>query len=108
MFAKITLTTISKRFGVSNLTLSTSTKAACCPNIDFIENTLIIVNERSDGVYLEKVDVSPARVDTGATYLTHLDRKLVEFLGIRGFGVHLIAYVKQKNSYIKVYSFGRW
>ena len=47
-------------------------------NIDFIENTLIIVNERSDGVYLEKVDVSPARVDTGATYLTHLDRKLVE------------------------------
>lgn len=47
-------------------------------NIDFIENTLIIVNERSDGVYLEKVDVSPARVDTGATYLTHLDRKLLE------------------------------
>ncbi len=28
-----------------------------------------------------------------------LDRKLVEFLGIRGYGVHLIAYIKQKNSY---------
>ena len=28
-----------------------------------------------------------------------LDRKLVEFLGIRGYGVHLIAFLKQKNSY---------
>ena len=31
--------------------------------------------------------------------LFRLDRKLVEFLGIRGYGVHLIAYVKKKNSY---------
>mgnify|MGYP000169354388 CR=1 FL=1 len=31
--------------------------------------------------------------------LFKLDRKLVEFLGIRGYGVHLIAYVKQQNSY---------
>ena len=31
--------------------------------------------------------------------LFKLDRKLVEFLGIRGYGVHLIAYIKQKNSY---------
>ena len=28
-----------------------------------------------------------------------LDRKLVEFLGIRGYGVHLIVYIKKKNSY---------
>ena len=28
-----------------------------------------------------------------------LDRKLAEFLGIRGYGVHLIAYTKHKNSY---------
>ena len=28
-----------------------------------------------------------------------LDRKLVEFLGIRGYGVHLIAYTKKKNTY---------
>ena len=28
-----------------------------------------------------------------------LDRKLVEYLGIRGYGVHLIAYIKKKNSY---------
>ena len=28
-----------------------------------------------------------------------LDRKLVEFLGIRGYGVHLIAYIKERNSY---------
>ena len=31
--------------------------------------------------------------------LFKLDRKLVEFLGIRGYGVHLIAYIKKKNSY---------
>ena len=28
-----------------------------------------------------------------------LDRKLLEFLGIRGYGVHLIAYLKHNNSY---------
>ena len=45
-------------------------------NIDFIENTLYIVNERSDGVYLESIDISPAVVDASATYLTYLDRKI--------------------------------
>ncbi|ANS05737.1 tail tubular protein B [uncultured phage_Deep-GF0-KM16-C193] len=45
-------------------------------NVDFIENTLYIVNERSDGVYLESIDISPAVVDASATYLTYLDRKL--------------------------------
>ena len=45
-------------------------------NVDFIENTLFIVNERSDGVYLETIDVSPALTDSGETYLTHLDRKI--------------------------------
>jgi len=44
-------------------------------NIDFIENTLYIVNERSDGVYLESLDISPAVVDASANYLTYLDRK---------------------------------
>ena len=45
-------------------------------NVDFIENVLYLINERSDGVYLEEIDVSPALTDTGETYLTHLDRKL--------------------------------
>lgn len=45
-------------------------------NVDFIENELFIVNERDDGVYLEKIDVSPALTDEYETYLTHLDRKL--------------------------------
>ena len=31
--------------------------------------------------------------------LFKLDRKLVEYLGIRGYGVHLIVYVKQRNTY---------
>ena len=51
-------------------------KWICILNIDFIENELFIINERSDGVYLEKINVSPALTDTGETYLTHLDRKL--------------------------------
>ena len=45
-------------------------------NVDFIENELFLINERSDGVYLEKINVSPALTDTGESYLTHLDRKL--------------------------------
>ncbi|WOZ55766.1 tail tubular protein B [Pelagibacter phage HTVC041P] len=45
-------------------------------NVEFIENELFLINERSDGVYLEKINVSPALTDTGETYLTHLDRKL--------------------------------
>ena len=45
-------------------------------NVDFIGTTLFLVVQRSDGVYIETIDFSPAVVDTGATYLTHLDRKL--------------------------------
>ena len=46
-------------------------------NIDFIGTDLYIVTNRSaDGVFLEKMDCSPAAVDDGATYLTYLDRKL--------------------------------
>ena len=32
--------------------------------------------QRSDGVYIETIDVAPATVDTSANYLTHLDRKI--------------------------------
>ena len=45
-------------------------------NVDFIGTTLYLVIERSDGVYIETLDCAPASVDTGETYLTHLDRKL--------------------------------
>lgn len=45
-------------------------------NADFIGTDLFLVLDRSDGLYLEKVDCSPAAVDDDATYLTHLDRKL--------------------------------
>tara|TARA_B100000287_G_scaffold435327_1_gene503094 strand:+ start:3795 stop:6170 length:2376 start_codon:yes stop_codon:yes gene_type:complete len=44
--------------------------------MDFIENLLYLVIQRSDGVYLESLDISPAVVDTSASYLTHLDRKI--------------------------------
>ena len=45
-------------------------------NMDFIENTLYIINQKSDNkVYLESLDISPAVSDDGANYLTYLDRK---------------------------------
>lgn len=45
-------------------------------NIDFIGSVLYIVSQRSDGVYLEKLNVSPKQVDSNSTYLTHLDRRV--------------------------------
>ena len=45
-------------------------------NVDFIGTTLYLLMERSDGVYIETIDVAPATVDTSANYLTHLDRKI--------------------------------
>lgn len=45
-------------------------------NVDFIGTDLYLIINRSDGVYLEKIDCAPASVDNNATYLTHLDRKI--------------------------------
>jgi len=45
-------------------------------NIDFIESVLYVVSQRSDGVYLEKLNVAPKQVDVNSTYLTHLDRRV--------------------------------
>ena len=47
-------------------------------NVDFIENTLYLVVQRGTDVFLETLDISPNLTDTGATYLTHLDRKIQE------------------------------
>jgi hypothetical protein len=45
-------------------------------NVDFIGTDLYLIVKRSDGTYIEKMDCAPASVDSGANYLTHLDRKL--------------------------------
>ena len=47
-------------------------------NADFIENTLYLVIQRGTDVFLESIDISPNLTDTGASYLTHLDRKIQE------------------------------
>ena len=47
-------------------------------NVDFIESELYILMQNSDGVELLSLETAPAHVDTDATYLTHLDRKLNE------------------------------
>lgn len=52
-------------------------------NVDFIENTLYLIIQRGTDVFLESLDVSPNLTDTGASYLTHLDRKFNEsFTGV--------------------------
>lgn len=44
-------------------------------NVDFIDNTLYLVIERSDGVYLESMDLQPGLTESGLPFLVHLDRK---------------------------------
>ena len=45
-------------------------------NVDFIGSTLYLLMQRSDGVYIETMNIAPAAVDASASYLTHLDRKI--------------------------------
>lgn len=47
-------------------------------NVDFIETTLYLLVERSDGVYIQSMETAPSPTDTGSTYLTHLDNKITE------------------------------
>jgi len=42
----------------------------------FIENVLYLLIEYPDGMYLEKVNVATGLVDTGQTFITHLDRRV--------------------------------
>jgi hypothetical protein len=46
--------------------------------VDFIESDLYLVLQRTDGVYLEKVNIAPGRTDDGVEYLTHLDRRVTD------------------------------
>ena len=46
--------------------------------MDFIETTLFLLVQRTDGVHLLSIDTSPNPTDTDATYLTHLDMKVNE------------------------------
>ncbi len=52
-------------------------------NVDFIDSKMFIIFQRSDGVYLESMDISEGLVDpdmehinTSSQYLTHLDRRI--------------------------------
>ncbi len=44
-------------------------------NTDFIDSTLYAVIERSDGVYLESMDIEAGQQDAGSQYVTLLDRR---------------------------------
>lgn len=45
-------------------------------NTEFIDSVLYLVLQRSDGIYLESMNVTSGEKDPGATYLTHLDRRI--------------------------------
>lgn len=44
-------------------------------NIDILNSVLYILVQRSDGLFLEKMDLQLGRKETGLEYLVHLDRK---------------------------------
>lgn len=45
---------------------------------DFLDAYLYFVIQRSDGLYIMKMNTAPAAVDSGASYMSHLDSKLQE------------------------------
>ncbi len=53
---------------------------------DFIESTLYMIVQRSDGHHLETMSFEPGQADTGSAYVSNLDRRLDET------GVTSIAY----------------
>lgn len=47
-------------------------------NVDFIEDIMYVVTQREDGIFLEKIRVSPRTTDENSTYLTYLDRRITD------------------------------
>tara|TARA_X000001388_G_scaffold43384_2_gene30466 strand:- start:3020 stop:5509 length:2490 start_codon:yes stop_codon:yes gene_type:complete len=45
-------------------------------NAEFINTTLFLVVQRTDGLYLEKIRFESGRVDAGSSYVTSLDRRV--------------------------------
>lgn len=43
---------------------------------DFIDSVLYLLVQRTDGVHIEKIDITDGQTDPTATYLTHLDRRI--------------------------------
>jgi len=46
--------------------------------ISFIEDELVVVVQRNEGLFLEKIQIGDGLIDPGSTYLTHLDRRVSE------------------------------
>lgn len=43
---------------------------------EFVETTLYLITKRSDGVFLDKMRLESGLVDSGVSYLSHLDRRV--------------------------------
>ena len=52
---------------------------------------------KKENLFIPSGELFSCRNTINGKELFNLDRKFVEFLGIRGYGVHLIAYIKKKN-----------
>ena len=67
-----------------------------------IKKTILNITEtlsEKKKLFIPSGELFSCRTNIDDKELFKLDRKLVEFLGIRGYGVHLIAYIKKKDSY---------
>ncbi|GGD03438.1 hypothetical protein GTQ45_01980 [Pyruvatibacter mobilis] len=47
-------------------------------NADFVVSTLWIVVQRSDGLYLERMDIEPGKTDEDLGFRVHLDRRITD------------------------------
>ena len=47
-------------------------------NIDFIDSTMYLLIQRSEGLFLESIDFSPGQSDTDSTFVVSLDRRIQE------------------------------
>ena len=64
-----------------------------------LKKTILKITEilsKKKNLFIPTNELFSCRQSADSKELFKLDRKLVEFLGIRGYGVHLIAYIKKK------------
>jgi hypothetical protein len=47
-------------------------------NIDFIDSTMYLLTKRTEGLFLESMDLSPGQADTDSTFAIMLDRRIQE------------------------------
>lgn len=52
------------------------TLAGSVLNVDFVDSLMLLTVQHPDGVYFERIDMTPRRIDPGLTFYVHLDRRV--------------------------------